>query len=302
MSRLDRTKGRYGIWNIGLVHEPISSFLKSGGRHDVRWFPRQKDGWVADPFFLKIDGNLCVLCEQLVASKRMGRIAYFELRDGDQLSEARPAFEPPHHVSYPYTFEGDGEVYCVPEATRAGEIALYKISGSPNEWRRIGVITSFVGSDPTIIRYDGSWWLFASAGGEDLSKDLYLWYASSLSGPWIPHAANPVKSDASSSRPGGTPFMHNNCLYRPAQDCSKTYGGRIVLSRILRLTTTEFEEELVSFVEPDPEGPYPDGLHTISGCGELTLIDGKRFGYTRIGLIKNKIFEIPAISRLLAGQ
>jgi len=284
------------------VHEPISSFLKSGGRHDVHWFPRQKDGWVADPFFLKIDDKLYVLCEQLVASKRMGRIAYFELRDIDQLSEARPAFEPPHHVSYPYTFEENGEIYCVPEATRAGEIAVYKISGSPNEWRRIGVITSFVGSDPTIIRHDDNWWLFASAGGEDLSKDLYLWYASSLSGPWIPHAANPVKSDASSSRPGGTPFIYNHYLYRPAQDCSKTYGGRIVLNRILRLTTTEFEEEMASFVEPDPESPYPDGLHTISGCGELTLIDGKRFGYTRIGLIKNKIFEVPVISRLLAGQ
>jgi hypothetical protein len=29
-------------------------------------------------------------------------------------------------------------------------------------------------------------------------------------------------------------------------------------------------------VEPDKNGPYPDGLHTLSAFGEMTLVDGKR--------------------------
>ena len=29
-------------------------------------------------------------------------------------------------------------------------------------------------------------------------------------------------------------------------------------------------------VEPDKNGPYPDGLHTLSAFGDMTLVDGKR--------------------------
>ena len=29
-------------------------------------------------------------------------------------------------------------------------------------------------------------------------------------------------------------------------------------------------------VEPDPRGPFPDGVHTLSSLGDVTLIDGKR--------------------------
>jgi hypothetical protein len=79
-----------------------------------------------------------------------------------------------------------------------------------------------------------------------------------------------------SARPGGTPFHHDGALYRPAQDCSVTYGGRIVINRVLRLSPTAFEEEPVSTVEPDPDGPFPDGLHTLSSLGNVTLVDGKR--------------------------
>ena len=37
-----------------------------------------------------------------------------------------------------------------------------------------------------------------------------------------------------------------------------------------------FREEPAAFVEPDAHGPYPDGLHTLSAVGGITLVDGKR--------------------------
>ena len=37
-----------------------------------------------------------------------------------------------------------------------------------------------------------------------------------------------------------------------------------------------FEEEAVATIAPDPDGPYPDGLHTLSRVGDLTLVDGRR--------------------------
>ena len=70
--------------------------------------------------------------------------------------------------------------------------------------------------------------------------------------------------------------MHMGRLYRPAQDCSEVYGQRIVINEVLALSPADFEERIVAVVEPDKNGPYPDGLHTLSSFGDMTLVDGKR--------------------------
>ena len=79
-----------------------------------------------------------------------------------------------------------------------------------------------------------------------------------------------------SARPGGTPFRVGGVLYRPAQDCSSTYGARIIINRVLELGPEVFREEVAATVDPDPCGAYPQGLHTLSAMGDQTLIDGKR--------------------------
>jgi hypothetical protein len=71
-------------------------------------------------------------------------------------------------------------------------------------------------------------------------------------------------------------FEHNGALYRPAQDGSRAYGGAVALNRITRLTPSEFAEETVQVLRPDPAGPFPDGLHSLCGAGGKTLVDGKR--------------------------
>src|SRR5213596_456309 len=55
-------------------------------------------------------------------------------------------------------------------------------------------------------------------------------------GPWRPHPGNPVKVDVRSSRPAGGPFLFGGNLYRPAQDCSRTYGGGITINRVTHLS------------------------------------------------------------------
>ena len=68
----------------------------------------------------------------------------------------------------------------------------------------------------------------------------------------------------------------DGALYRPAQDCSVTYGGAVVINRVERLTPEEFVERPVRRLAPAAHGPYPHGLHTLSGAGNVTLVDGKR--------------------------
>jgi hypothetical protein len=55
----------------------------------------------------------------------------------------------------------------------------------------------------------------------------------------------------------------------------------VVVNRVVRLSCTGFAEEVAAHVEPPPGSRYDRGLHTISGVGSVTLIDGKRFRFNR---------------------
>lgn len=285
---------RHPFWNVGIVYAPIVRFLSSP-KPEVSWFPSTQRGrFLADPFAIVKNGTTYVFCEEFDYSKYKGRIVCLEIHDG-HISKPKVAIELPCHMSYPYLIQHGGDVYCTPETSAQGEINLYKASEFPLKWKKTATIVSdFSGVDPTIFQHEGYWWL--TCGTEDCTK-LYIWYASELQGEWRPHSANPTKIDAiMSSRPAGTPFVHEGFLYRPAQDCSKMPGGRITLNRVLKLTTSEFKEQEVGFIEPYTGGPYPRGIHTISAVtGHMTLLDGNAFrfslgGFRRyLGIVKDKL-------------
>jgi len=270
---------RHEDWNIGIVREPIAVFLRPNVQPRIDWLPPLQSGlYLADPFGIVQDGRTFVLCEEFDYRSLKGRIVGIELHQLDASASLGSAIDLPIHCSYPYLFEHEGQVYCVPETSQALEVSLYRAKQLPCDWVKIAtLIRDFPASDSTVFEHDGYWWLACSVEWDD----LFLWCAPDFLGPWRQHANNPVKKDIRSSRSAGTPFMHDGELYRPAQDCSRTYGGRIVLNRVKILTPTEFEEEEAGAIEPYSQGPYPDGLHTVSKVGDVTLVDGKRHVFIR---------------------
>lgn len=264
-------------WNIGVLDAPIESLLESRAPLNPRWLqsPRRRE-FFADPIGIVHDGRPMIFCEHLDYRGGRGRIRAFEA--------AAPAYVhavdigPPVHLSYPYLIEDGGSLYCIPESCGANEVALYSVERFPDRWRRVATLISGIPLiDVTPFRYEERWWLAASLPApRGANCELYLYYADALAGPWQPHAANPVKVDIRSARPAGTPFWKDGSFYRPAQDCSGTYGQRVVINRVSRLTRRCFEEEPAAFVEPPRTGVYRAGLHTVSALGEKTLIDAKR--------------------------
>jgi hypothetical protein len=130
--------------------------------------------------------------------------------------------------------------------------------------------------DATVFPHGGRWWLLSTRSGPLEDVELWAWHAPELMGPWVAHARNPVKTDICGARPAGRPFVHDGALYRPAQDGSRTYGGRITLRRVTQLTPTEFAEQPVTVLEASPEGPFPVGPHTLTPIGDAVLVDGRR--------------------------
>jgi hypothetical protein len=276
---------RHDEWNIGIVREPIHAFLRPGARPVIDWLPPLEHGkFLADPFGFQDTRNqrLYILCEEFDYSTSRGRIVSIEIANGISTSAPEHVIDLQIHASYPYLFEDQGETYCIPETHQAREIGLYKAEQFPYKWVKVAaLVRDFAGVDGTLFRHDGRFWLASTSKEHGPSDKLFIWHAPDLLGPWRPHAANPVKADIRSSRPAGTPFLYSGQLYRPAQDCSRTSGGRIVLNRVIRLTSTEFEEEPAAIIEPDANGPYPHGTHTISAAGNVTLVDGKRMRFIK---------------------
>jgi len=278
-------------WNVGVVREPIRSFLNPDFRPQVEWLSYRKNNhYIADPFVLRVKSQAKLLVEHFDFTSNRGTICETQL-SGCQNSP--PAFKRSIdnglHMSYPYLFEHEGRIYCTPEACQTKSVPLYVLDLDRDTWSRVTtLIEDFPAVDPTLIQYDGRWWLFCTSYGKDVEQKLYLWHAPDLLGPWEPHCANPVKIDIRSSRPAGRPFLSGGQLYRPAQDSSKRYGCAITINRVNRLTIHEFAEEPVAHIGPIQSSPYRRGIHTLVGCENLTVLDGNRLIFAP-GLIWHRV-------------
>jgi hypothetical protein len=271
---------RHDQWNIGIVDQPIERFAAAGARAATAWLPPPRRGELrADPFGLEREGRPVILCEHFAYRSQVGRIVAIDAAGAAAAeSPVHIGPTPPVHLSYPLVVEDGGRIFCMPESSAAGEIVLYELERYPDRWIRRATLVAGRGFvDATPFQHEGRWWLAASeVAAKGANSELHLWFAAALAGPWTAHPGNPVKIDVRSARPGGTPFRAGGFLYRPAQDCSSTYGARVVLNQVLTLTPTAFRETAAASVDPDRAGPYPRGLHTLSRFGGRTLIDGKR--------------------------
>ena len=264
----------YDQWNIGLVAFAGASLVRGAKLPDVRWLPHQRSGiFVADPFFVNWGGRQLILCEVYDYRLGRGRIGAISL---DSQSTLEIVLDLPVHAAFPFPIKYQGKLYCIPETVGLEEVAIYDISDLSRPTKAGVLLDDVAGCDCAVMRFAGRWWMFGTDARDGPFDKLRIWYADDLLGRWRPHPMNPVKVDLASSRSAGAPFLSEGVLYRPAQDCSTGYGSRVVIHRVVRLTPTEFEEQPVTIIKPDDDGPYPDGLHTLSLAPELTLIDGKR--------------------------
>lgn len=271
----------YDIWRSGFVRRGLSSVAATAGvkASEVTWLPDSGAfQYVADPFGIVRDDVLTVFVEAFDYRVRRGEIHFYQYDADDALIARGVALTQPVHLSYPSLIEDGGELYMLPEGYKAGGLTLYRCVRFPDVWEPVRQIMDVPAIDATVVRHGDRWWAFYALPGPDdrAMRELHVASADRLTGPWIPHAANPVRSGFDASRPGGTAFVHDGALHLPVQDCSTTYGAAITLLRIDVLTPDAFEATAVQRF--GPEGllaDHEDGFHTLSGLGDVTFVDVK---------------------------
>ncbi|HWL67288.1 MAG TPA: hypothetical protein VNS22_02775 [Geminicoccus sp.] len=261
-------------WRVGVLDQTPEQLVAGPDARRITWLPARQQGYHADPFGQAGASGRpeLVLAEAYDFKERLGYLVAID-RDGSE----RTVLREPFHLSYPQLVEHDGQTWLLPEAKAAGLVRLYR--GDPFPERFVPgpvLIDGLAAADPTLFRDSQGFWLFAGDGAAQDETNLVLYRAPDLLGPWTPHPMNPIKVDLGSARPAGPLFRAGGRLWRPAQDCRATYGGAIVLNEVLTLTPDLYLERPGPVLRPDPAGPCPHGLHTLTPFGQGFLVDGKR--------------------------
>jgi hypothetical protein len=255
-------------------------------RHpDAGWRELADDGlrFYADPFPILHDGRVTLFVEDYAHDLRKGVISAVAFGPDGPLGTPQRVLEQDGHLSYPFVFEREGQVWMIPESCSAARVDLFRATAFPGGWvKEATLIEGVVASDATLIEHAGRWWLFATVrdGGGAFSDALNLWSAPDFRGPWTPHPRNPVLIDIASARPAGRMVFRDGALLRPVQDCRRGYGRALGIARVTRLDMEGFEQEVETIIGSGQLWPGRR-LHTLNSAGGFEFIDGSAFARWR---------------------
>lgn len=276
-------------WAIGWRFDQSTSLLDKR-ETAFRVLSGGSSGYLADPFPFRHQGQDYIFVEQYLYAKNRGCIAVVPLDRNGTVGEPRIVLEEAHHLSYPFVFGHAGEIWMIPESGDADSVNLYRAVEFPHRWTREAcLIDGIQGYDATPLRHESGFWFFVSPRlWKSSSWDILdLYHADSLTGSWIRRAADPILIDARLSRPAGAIIERRGLLIRPAQDCSRGYGGAVTFCRIDALNASEFSQTPVGRIE---SGPF--GCHTYNRRSGLEVID--IFGHVR-GVQEAAVSYVPLI-------
>lgn len=274
-------------WDVGYVEAPLAEFLESPQRYadQVKWFKRRRPSlYYADPFVWTTPKETYLFFERY--DYRQGKGCIQAAKRSERFKKHYTVLEEDFHLSYPFVFEHEGAVYCLPEANESQRLILYRFNEKAMQMEQEAVLMEGIRViDPTLLHRDGKWELFFTQ--KDLpSVKLYRYRADDLLGPYEPFFGNPVKVDCADARMAGAFFELNGVLVRPAQDCVRYYGNAVHLNRVERMDDEAYEEMVMDTVAPFADSPFKKGLHTLNGNDTITVFDGKRWRFTLSGFVR----------------
>ncbi|HET8870888.1 MAG TPA: hypothetical protein VFM48_10600, partial [Aquabacterium sp.] len=169
------------------------------------------DRFWADPHIVERDGHYYIFIEELLYATNRGHISVIKMDKQGRYSAPERVLERPYHLSYPYLFEYDGQLYMVPESAQNRTVELYRCVEFPHKWEFVHNLMEGVKVyDATLTFHNGKWWMFANMvevpGSSSWDELFVFWADSPLSQQWTPHPANPVISDCKRARPAGRLF------------------------------------------------------------------------------------------------
>jgi len=232
---------------------------------------------LADPFLFQQDGEEFCFVEEIGSSKK-GVISTFKIEDSGPKYLGR-ILEEDFHLSFPYIFEYENEIYMCPETSSVKEIRLYKCIEFPCKWVFEKTLVSGVDAvDSMIICKEGQWFLmttYCNSNSNDHNSELNILIPQKnnpLSETWFPVGHNPVVFDSRSARNGGLARIGDKLLRVGQIHAKGFYGYGINLNEIIKIEKNIYIEKKINTITPNKiEGIK--GIHHLSKTKRLIAYD-----------------------------
>jgi hypothetical protein len=272
----------YGVFGKRVKHWTL--FIGEGNFMDIdltKLTPVKvpNDEFWADPFLFKHKDEYYVFFENYSYKTNKGKISCGRVKNG-QLINIVDVLALDYHLSYPFVFEEDGEIFMMPEACQNKRLEIYKCNKFPDKWEIF--TTAFEGETVFDAFFYNDHlknkWLFINkqiSSNTDIQSELYIYKVGSLKlNALKSHKQNPVIIDSRVARNGGAFFEYKNKIYRPSQsNTDGVYGKALNINQVKKLTIDVYEEEIERKVKPN----FKKGLisiHHLHQIKGLFVFDG----------------------------
>jgi hypothetical protein len=228
----------------------------------------------ADPFLFVKDDTLYLFYEKVYAGIReWGRISMIKTTDLVHWTEPVDVLSLSYHLSFPFVFEDNGEVYMIPESNEADAVCLYRANDDLTEFTFVRNLVEqsrtkdicFNYCDSHILKKDGIYFLFTSVS-YNWKYDLELCYTDDLlKGQFLKHPMSPVCQGNEFGRCGGSIIHLDEKYYRITQDCHARYGENVSVMAIEKLSKETYQESLLKRnIFKVGDNLYRDGVHQLN--------------------------------------
>lgn len=265
-------------WTIGFLQNSIESVIR-GEKLKVQWMQHNyKDRWFADPFVLDVDDSyVYVLAEEYYMPIKRAYIAKLTIdKKSKTLIDTTPILKLNTHLSYPAIIRNGKEIFVYPESGQSGKLMLYRYDSKAEKLLEQEELLAEDVGDATCTNLFGEDLLFCTK--PPLYNDNILYVYHKESGRFV--CTEKIVFNDNIARMAGDFFTLNGKIYRPAQDCNKSYGNGLVIQEVNYHNDKWDFKDIHRYYSPNPE--YPLGIHTLNQHKGIIVVDSVGYWHPKI--------------------
>lgn len=274
----DPSKARY---YIGLLKKEDLQLPDTERYAHIHWMKSEslKDNWIADPFILSVDdGRMHVLAEQLY--KGVGRLVLLDVDLASmKISRLKVILQLPTHLSFPYIWQEDGDIFIMPENVESGQLRMWRYNVENEALEDPRVVVDEPLEDAQLCKIDDIYYIMGVKYVHNdyfmCTKHLEIYSADSLFGPYT-HLQT-IENELRLERGAGMIWLDGDTIMRPAQNCENGYGTNLLFYRMKLQEDGTFSENLEYEYYPDKTHPRSRAFHTFNEKDGYVVVDGNAY-------------------------
>lgn len=271
-------------WTIGFIDNSIEGVIGEEPLR-IKWVEcNYKDRWYADPFILDVtESQITLLAEEFYYPIKRARIAKLIIdRDKHQIVSTKPILTLPTHLSYPAIIRKDNNIYIYPESGLSGKLMLYQYHPDTDEVTEERVLINEYVADATYTNLFGEDLIFCTVLPGINENELFV-YREDADGVY--QRGEKIVFKDNIARMAGDFFKVDGKIYRPAQDCNKSYGNGTVIQEVKRENGQWTFKEIRRYFSDNPQ--YPLGIHTLNMYKDVIVVDAVGYWRPKAAYITN---------------